>query len=522
MMKRYMTTGAIAMAALCFSVTTSQAGYTAGYYNSLNGKCGYDLMLAVKAMAKGHKSISYGNATWEAFRSTDVKTVDGTDYWWDMYSNNLVRTSGHDGMNIEHSVANSWWGKTKNDAYKDIVHLNPSDKDANSHKSNYPLSELQTVKWDNGVTFVGVPKSGQGGGNNWGFEPADEYKGDFARAFMYMFCTYNDISWSSDKDWMYDTSNPLLLRPWAQDLLLRWSASDAVSQKERDRNDGIEKEQRNRNPFIDLPDLADHIWGDKKNEPYKVDGAGGGDPVIPDPEDKEVYMWLPSKDSNGDEGWDIDVRQMDSALSYVWKWDNTNGNYYMKGSGYVDKIPYSAEGYVWGPEVDMKDVVSATFSFRHAAKYQTTLRQLCKVAVMNMSVNDEGYIKIFDIPNWPEPNTWDFVNSGDIDLSEYAAANSKIRVGFLYKSTTEGADTWEVNNATLTLKRGSSGVEDIPAEDADDDSCMVEVWGNNILVPEGAVIYDLNGRRVDGENVAAGVYIVVKPSFRKAVKVLVR
>ena len=520
-----MTAGAIAMAALCFSVTTSQAGYPAGYYNSLNGKCGEALMDAIKDLAKGHKEISYGDATWRAFRSTDVKTVNGKDYWWDMYSNNLVSTDGHSGMNIEHSVANSWWEGVKNAAYKDLVHLNPSDATANNRKSNYPLGEVKDITWENGVTFVGKPKSGSGGGSSYVYEPTDEYKGDFARVFMYMFCAYKDMQWGTRFTWMYDTSDPLMFKAWAQDLLLRWSASDAVSQKERDRNDGIEKEQRNRNPFIDLPDLADHIWGDKKNEPYKVDGAGGGDPVIPDPdpdpEDKDVYTWLPSNDPNGGEGWDIDIREQDPALSYVWKWDNTKGNYYMKASGHKDDQDYAAEGYVWGPEVDMKDVVSATFSFRHAAKYQTTVRQLCKVAVMNMSVNDEGHIKTFDIPKWPEPDTWTFIDSGDIDLSEYAAANSKIRVGFLYKSTTEGADTWEVNNAKLTLKRDASGIEEIPAEEIDD-SVLVEVWGNNILVPEGAVIYDLNGRRVDGENVAAGVYIVVKPSFRKAVKVLVR
>ena len=59
-------------------------------------------------------------------------------------------------------------------------------------------------------------------------------------------------------------------------------------------------------------------------------------------------------------------------------------------------------------------------------------------------------------------------------------------------------------------------------EEIDDESCFVEVWGNNILVPEGARIFDLNGREVSGENLAFGIYIVTKPGFKKAVKVMIK
>lgn len=508
-------------------------GYPENYYNSLNGKCGAELMDAIKKMAAGHKEISYGDATWRAFRSTDIKVVNGQEYWWDMYSNNLVSTNGHSGMNIEHSVANSWWDGTENAAYKDIVHLNPSDKTANNRKSNYPLGVVSgTPTWENGVTFVGHPTSNTGGGSNYVYEPADEYKGDFARVFMYMFCAYKDMKWGTRFTWMYDTGNELMFKPWAQELLLSWSNLDAVSQKERDRNDGIQKEQGNRNPFIDLPDLADHIWGDKKNVPYNTGTGGGDDPDDPkDPTDQNVFNWLGEDDPNGGAGWDFDIVSMDPALSYVWQWKsytdkNKPTKYYMNGSAYMDGAPYAAEAYVWGPEVDMTDVEAATFSFDHAAKFQTTLKDLCKVAVMDMNVNsnDAGHIKTFEIPSWPVADRWAFSSSGDIDLSEYGTTGSKIRIGFKYQSSTSGADTWEVRNAKLTLTRKQgSGIEDVPAADGDnDDSVLVEVWGNNILAPEGAVIFDLNGRQCSGENLARGIYIVTKPTFRKAVKVMVK
>ena len=63
---------------------------------------------------------------------------------------------------------------------------------------------------------------------------------------------------------------------------------------------------------------------------------------------------------------------------------------------------------------------------------------------------------------------------------------------------------------------------ELPVEDDGDDSFLVEVWGNNILAPEGARIFDLNGREVSGLGLQRGIYIVAKPTFRKSVKVMVK
>ena len=258
-----------------FISLSASAAIPDGYYDSLEGKCGTELMRAAKDAVRTHKVISYGSSTWDCFKTTDYIMVDGRKAWWDMYSNNIVYVrDGHEGLNIEHSVANSWWGKTKNDAYKDLFHLNPSDATANNRKSNYPLGEVGTVTWTNGPTTVGKPVSGQGGGCANVFEPADEYKGDFARAFMYIFTVYNDITWKENTAWMYDTANTRLFKPWAIQLLLKWSDNDPVDEKETNRNEAIYGFQTNRNPFIDHPDLAHYIWGDKNTTPWYADGSG--------------------------------------------------------------------------------------------------------------------------------------------------------------------------------------------------------------------------------------------------------
>ncbi len=69
-------------------------------------------------------------------------------------------------------------------------------------------------------------------------------------------------------------------------LFLKWHRNDPVSQKELDRNNGIEKTQGNRNPFIDYPELVEYIWGNKKGQTVKLaslcsaytgDCTGGGE-----------------------------------------------------------------------------------------------------------------------------------------------------------------------------------------------------------------------------------------------------
>lgn len=272
--------------------TVSWAEYPSGYYDSLEGKNKGELKTAAHNIIRRHTNIGYGDNTWNAFKQTDVKVVNGTRYWWDMYSPELVPVSGgHGGLNIEHSVANSWWDGTKNDAYNDIHHLNPSNSTANNRKSNYPLGRVATVSWTNGVTTVGKPSSAAayGGATNV-YEPCDEYKGDFARVFMYMFTCYEDMVWGSRFTWMYTQGQEYpMFRPWAVDLLLEWNRQDPVSNKEINRNDAVYSIQKNRNPFIDLPELAEYIWGNRKDEPFSLDGGQGTVPELTTPKHGASY-----------------------------------------------------------------------------------------------------------------------------------------------------------------------------------------------------------------------------------------
>lgn len=256
------------LTAICTAAIIS-AGATD--YTVLNGKCGADLKSAIKNVAEVNlNTVSYGDKTWNAFQTTDVRMVNGREAWYDMYSNRLVYVeSGHDGMNIEHSVANSWWGGTKGDAYKDLYHLNPSDADANNRKSHNPLGIIEgEPTWSNGLTRIGAPTPATGGGSGSVFEPADEYKGDFARAYFYIFTLYDDIAWEEKYDYMYDLSSYPTLKPWATEMLLRWAAEDPVDQREIARARAVAGIQMNVNPYVEVPELAEYVWGSKCSTPF--------------------------------------------------------------------------------------------------------------------------------------------------------------------------------------------------------------------------------------------------------------
>ena len=245
---------------------TAQA--PSGYYNAANGLTGNQLKMALHNIVKGHTSISYGGL-WDAFWSTDNK---GNGVVWDMYSDIPGGTPPYvyymvedqcgnyngegDCYNREHSWPQSWFNNDGT-ARTDLHHIFPVDGWVNNKRSNYAYGEVRSASWtsQNG-SKLGTCKTP--GFSGTVFEPIDAYKGDLARALMYMSVRYytEDGSWSSS-----DMTTKSEIKPWAIQLLMRWNEQDPVSQKEIDRNNAIYADyQHNRNPFVDHPEYARMIW----------------------------------------------------------------------------------------------------------------------------------------------------------------------------------------------------------------------------------------------------------------------
>lgn len=284
---------------LAFVCTSADAVYKQGYYDKMDGKKKEALKAAAKECVEWHTRLVYTDLP-NYWQYSDVypDLYDGCKRWRDMYSDNiyLIRPGQNarssfsaNKMQREHSVPKSWWKKNGDveytPAYSDMWNLFPSDGPANQAKLNYPLGLCKSTTFNNGVSKVGPAQTGYGGGSGNVFEPADEYKGDFALSFFYMAMVYDDLPWVVN--YMYRQNSWPTLQPWAYEMLLQWSRADKVSQKEIDRNDEVEKSQGNRNPFVDFPELAEYIWGTRTNEVFYIKDQGGsvtppitGDPVI--------------------------------------------------------------------------------------------------------------------------------------------------------------------------------------------------------------------------------------------------
>ena len=458
------------------------------YYTSVDGvKGGEALKTALYNLIKNHKVISYGSgesSTWGAFYTTDAAIENGQRRVLDMYSNEKryfgSKGSAVSGMNIEHSVAKSWWGGNKNNAYCDIHHLNPSDQNANSRKSNYPLGELTSVSWENGVTFVG--KANIDGSSLNAYEPCDEYKGDFARVFMYMFTCYQDLTWKYT--WMnYEKSTYPTLKPWAVKLLLKWHKQDPVSEKEVNRNNAVYAVQGNRNPYVDYPQLADYVWGDSINYVFHLtgeveDGTGSGNGGSTDGgndgnDDVEIIDgWKIYLNENFD-GTSMKFTTYEGIGDYPWQ---LNSQYkYAVATSYVSssKTNNNAESWLLSPFFDFSNDSVATVSFDYVIRYCESGKAAEHHALMicndfDGDVENATWEKI-DFGATENTTDWTLTKTGDIIIPQKYMGEEAVTLAFFYKGTETKAGTFEIDNVIVKAIEGANDGGNSGGDDNDDD-----------------------------------------------------
>ncbi len=316
------------------------------YYSSLEGKKDANLRQALTVLL-------YTNHTkFDKYNWDFPFDYDSNGYVWDIYTRDCQMPSdigtGNtcccDGVNREHVVCQSTFGqgdsKDKIPQYSDRHHLFLVDAHTNSFRSNYAYGECHTsadashgscanssthipgegnstceqhsLGWlGSATTFSNLYNS-----NQKVYEVDDEFKGDIARAVLYMvvryaektycrlpdgarYCTstlgtgttvntslttennYPVTAWinsqtENEVGQMFSTSlSPNYgLSDYGKAILLKWHRQDPVSQKEKDRNDGVEAVQGNRNPFVDQPNLVEYLWGNKTGQSFTLDDSG--------------------------------------------------------------------------------------------------------------------------------------------------------------------------------------------------------------------------------------------------------
>ena len=255
------------------NVVTGVAAIPDGYYDGVDSKSSATAILdALNGIISGHTVIPYDGLE-PYYQQTDFYS----DTLWDMYSTcrfvaddaNKQQSALCDGWNKEHVCCQSWIGGSP--MTSDLFNVYPTDARVNNLRSNYPYGEVS------GPNGTGITKDPDGhalgkrgsstttisGYSDMVFEPYDDYKGDFARTFMYMVARYRSNTLNSGNGSVMFVSNKTDFTTYAKNLLMKWHRQDPVSEKEIDRNQAVYGIQKNRNPFIDYPDLAEYIWGNR-------------------------------------------------------------------------------------------------------------------------------------------------------------------------------------------------------------------------------------------------------------------
>ena len=318
----------------------------ASYYSSLNNKKDSELRSALTVLLYNHHiyydkydGASSGTENWDFPFDYDPNT----GYVWDIY------TTGCDmpadigstasccctGLNREHLVCQSTFGGSDNEdkvpQYADRHSLFLTDAYTNQRRNDQAFGEVDKTKPTSKGGCATCEEKAMGMLGKVGtfadlydssediYEVGDEYKGDVARAVLYMVVRYAErqycrlpdgakyynsktgvgnvvrselttasahevTTWKNKGNstaatigqmFSTDLSTNYGLSAYGKAILLKWHRQDPVSQKEIDRNAGVETVQGNRNPFIDYPCLVEYIWGDKTGQNFSTANAVG-------------------------------------------------------------------------------------------------------------------------------------------------------------------------------------------------------------------------------------------------------
>ena len=241
--------------------------YSGDYYENIdfNAADGIDgaLRKSITALIKPAGFYTYGSSGTDHL-STQLQYADedptNSQNMIYLYTRDSVKKNAAQSWNREHvwpqSLSNGNWGTSGGGT--DILHIRPTYNDTNNDRGN----DLYGDNNKSGPVYYNNMLYGYTGGNY--FEPLDEVKGDVARIIMYVWTAYTG----------YSGYNPLNILSVFEsyNTLLKWHTLDKPDEMEGNRNNYSEtSKQKNRNPFVDHPELAWRIFGDQASSSVKAD-----------------------------------------------------------------------------------------------------------------------------------------------------------------------------------------------------------------------------------------------------------
>ena len=464
------------LATLLAATQTALAAAPGHYYTSAYGKSDEALMTALRDIIYNHTKVSYTSGLLRAFAVADI---DDDGYIIDIYSNCRYSTSDNgssashvgEGYNREHSFPRSWFGGEVDPMNTDVFHIYPTDIRVNSQRGNHPYGVCANgtrLSYGNYVAKGKLGRCTYPGYTGDVFEPDDEYKGDLARSYFYMVTCYKEElpSWPGSAQLDYAKNKYKAFSSWTINMLMEWTRLDPVSEKEIKRNEAVYGIQGNRNPFIDHPELAEYIWGDKQGEAWTATG-----------EDIPAAITSPANGSTFDMGSTV----VDTLLEYTIdvKGNNLNEDLTMTLSDTenfsVSKTSFSASEAMEGTTFTItflagnegtfenyirlgSDEASTTFMVTATAKKQGGGPGPDPAVGDSITEDWEGCITGGYWTDMVEGNAfeWEFINAG-IWGDNLCHGELSCRMGKTNSSVIAMAEDYQPNTAGISFWVGSFG-----------------------------------------------------------------
>lgn len=229
-----------------------------------NGRSGASLRAAVARYAKpavyADPARNFVDITGDATRSTFFDPFSGSNL---RYSSDLV---------FPGILPTAYWTMSPvlDKASADLYNHIPLTPETHRLRGDLAPGKVDDATFDNGHWRVG--RSTLSGMVTELYEPPAEYRGDFARIIFYMATLYPTDSWTARGYMLMDGTDYPALNGYARRLLMGYHRDDPVSAEELKRSREIGRIQGNANPFVEFPDLAEYLWGDRAGETVTVEG----------------------------------------------------------------------------------------------------------------------------------------------------------------------------------------------------------------------------------------------------------
>ncbi len=228
-----------------------RAPSTLGIYAGVGDLEGESLRTELAGIVGPHRGLTYDDARTRMYVSPGLDVSDDDGLIECIYTGVRIApdgtrspSDGNEQITTEHS-----WPRNEGaeffPAEGDLHHLFPATAGSNNRRGVHPFGITNcddageaACTWAEGGSQLGEGISGQ----PFVFEVRPEFRGEIARAHFYFAVRYD-----------------LQIPPLEEAVLRDWHCEDPPDLRELIRNDLVENEQQNRNPFVDRPRLVERI-----------------------------------------------------------------------------------------------------------------------------------------------------------------------------------------------------------------------------------------------------------------------